>query len=75
MVKSLYSFPILAMRSARSDTEIRHRLVSLLMATGQEKEALRVRLTALVFGKNNDPRKTYSQIVKIAEVCFVAALL
>ncbi|VDK43952.1 unnamed protein product [Taenia asiatica] len=56
-----------AMRSARNDTEIRHRLVGLLMATGQEKEALRVRLTALVFSKNNDPRKTYNQIVKIAE--------
>ncbi|KAH9278621.1 General transcription factor 3C polypeptide 3 [Echinococcus granulosus] len=56
-----------AMRSARNDSEIRHRLVSLLMATGQEKEALRVRLTALLFGKNNDPRKAYNQIVKIAE--------
>lgn len=65
---SLVTFPIsLAMRCARNDVEIRHRLVGLLMATGQEKEALRVRLAALIFGKN-DPRKVYNQIVKIAEV-------
>ncbi len=56
------------MRCARNDVEIRHRLVSLLKATGQDKEALRVRLTALLFNKNSDPRKIYGQIVKIAEV-------
>ena len=56
------------MRSCRNDLEIRHRLVGLLKATGQEKEALRVRLTAIICAKNYDPRKAYNHIVKIAEV-------
>ncbi|VDL18548.1 unnamed protein product [Hymenolepis diminuta] len=56
-----------AMRCARNDPEVRHRLVNLLIATGQEKEALRVRLSALLSLENVDPRRIYNQIVKIAE--------
>ncbi|VDO04553.1 unnamed protein product [Rodentolepis nana] len=57
----------LAMRCSRNYPEARHRLVSLLVATGQEKEALRVRLSALLSLENVDPRRIYNQIVKIAE--------
>lgn len=63
-----YFYTILAMRCARNDPEVRHRLVNLLIATGQEKEALRVRLSALLSLENVDPRRIYNQIVKIAEV-------
>lgn len=67
-------FLILAMRCARNDPEIRHRVVGLLVATGQEKEALRVRLSALLSLENVDPRRVYNQIVKIAEVCSILSL-
>uniref|UniRef100_A0A5K3EVI0 TPR_REGION domain-containing protein n=1 Tax=Mesocestoides corti TaxID=53468 RepID=A0A5K3EVI0_MESCO len=56
-----------AMRCSRNDSQVRNRLIGLLMATGQEKEALRVRLTALLFAKGVDSRKVYNQMVKIAE--------
>lgn len=56
------------MRCARNDPEVRHRLVGFLVSTGQEKEALRVRLSALLSMENSDPRRIYNQIVKIAEV-------
>ncbi|KAM7534748.1 hypothetical protein Aperf_G00000112949 [Anoplocephala perfoliata] len=56
-----------AMRCARNDPEVRRRLVGFLVTTGQEKEALRVRLSALLSMENSDPRKIYNQIVKIAE--------
>nr|CDS31471.1 general transcription factor 3C polypeptide 3 [Hymenolepis microstoma] len=56
-----------AMRCSRNYPEARHRLVSLLVSTGQEKEALRVRLSALLSLENVDPRRIYNQIVRIAE--------
>lgn len=63
-------FCVVAMRCARNDMDIRQRLVRLLRATGQDKEALRVRLTALLFSKHAESsrRSVYGQMTKIAEV-------
>ncbi|VDL95441.1 unnamed protein product [Schistocephalus solidus] len=67
-LKSAITFARNAIRVAPEDEDFRSRLMELLTASGKDKEALRVKLTALLTSKNPDIQRVYQEILDIAEV-------
>nr|VZI02262.1 unnamed protein product [Spirometra erinaceieuropaei] len=59
--------PITSIRVAPEDDDLRSRLMELLTASGKDKEALRVKLTALLTSKNPNVQRVYEDILEIAE--------
>uniref|UniRef100_A0A0X3PDD5 General transcription factor 3C polypeptide 3 n=1 Tax=Schistocephalus solidus TaxID=70667 RepID=A0A0X3PDD5_SCHSO len=66
-LKTAITFARNAIRVAPEDEDFRSRLMELLTASGKDKEALRVKLTALLTSKNPDIQRVYQEILDIAE--------
>ncbi|KAL7056353.1 hypothetical protein AAHC03_021131 [Spirometra sp. Aus1] len=66
-LKTAITYARNAIRVAPEDDDLRSRLMELLTASGKDKEALRVKLTALLTSKNPNVQRVYEDILEIAE--------